>query len=457
MFRLSFLFSILMMLLVASCESDYSYRGDINSLSFSADTLSFDTVFCGSASVTGRVMIYNKSERDITIDCIQLRGGEDSDFKVSINGMQGSQVQEQHLRSGDSLYVFVNVFPKTDTDNPYRIIEDDIIAIAGSNQWVAHLWACGLTANRVTGTLATNVQWTNEIPYLITDTFTIDASAKLTISEGTEIYMSNNAYINVQGTLVALGSLHSPVRIKSARLSSFYSDIPGQWNGIALTAPHANAQLIYTEVANATTALRADSSTTLILDNVEVRDAKYCAVDASVATLRVLNSVLYNCGSSLINVRGGDVEIGHCTLYNYFRWNTRSEATVTITAAEQDVLTSTFMMQNSVVVGNQINELSISDELTAQQCMISHCYVRLDDTHFADTDDRLEAVIKGKEPKFVNTDKHDFHLLPESPLVDKANADYTSQLPTDHDGVLRSADSPDIGAYELVVSEYIGN
>ena len=440
----------ILLLNIIACESDYSSVGDANSIAFSADTLSFDTVFSGNASITAKLMLYNRSSADLTLDNIKLVGGTESDYNVSINGTTGTQLSSVRLRSGDSLHIFVNVFPPINTNEPYCITEDDIVVSSGSNQWRAHLWTCALTANNISGEITTNEQWQKGIPYLITDTLTIRPEAQLTIAEGTQIYLATNALISVEGALIVSGTYTAPVTISTMHLSDFYSDIPGQWQGIELHGDNASANISYTQIANATTALQADSATTLRLTDVEIRDARQYAISSDKANIELNNCILSNCSASLLQINGGTATITHCTLANYYRWNIRTAAAVEISATDL----YSFRMLNSVVVGNQANEVKLAEEIDTVQCLISHCYLRLDPQTAADTDKRYEAVIVGQDPKFKNRTNNDYRPKEESPLINAADAQYSTHLPTDHNGNNRLTDSaPDIGAFEWIADE----
>ena len=111
----------------------------------------------------------------------------------------------------------------------------------------------------------------------------------------------------------------------------------------------------------------------------------------------------------------------------------------------------TFQMTNSVVAGNLTKELNLNDNMSSEHCNINNCYIRLGSKNSDQTDERLENVTDGKEPKFVSIDEHNYHLTKESPLIDAGAAEYSKQLIVDHDGIIRTEKgNPDIGAYEYV-------
>jgi len=54
---------------------------------FSSDTVMFDTIFTSIGSATRNFRVINPYDTDLTIDLIKLAGGEDSKFRININGI----------------------------------------------------------------------------------------------------------------------------------------------------------------------------------------------------------------------------------------------------------------------------------------------------------------------------------------------------------------------------------
>ena len=441
-----------LLMAVIGCESDYSYRGDATAIAFSADTLSFDTVFTGEATTTTSLMIYNKSDEDMTLDKIWLEGGSNSSFNVNINGSNATEMSGIHLRSGDSLYVFVNVFPQNSDEYIYEL-DDNIIVQAGHNMWSSHLKAYGLSAIRVTGHISEDAEWTSDKPYLLSGTVAVDSSVTLTIDEGTQIFLTEKAGIDVYGTLITKGTHDNMVRFRSSRTEEFYSDIPGQWYSIMIMLGSGRAKMDYTEIANSTYGLLIDSLTELDITNSIIRDATYNALITYAAKTNITNCLLYNCGSSLFTVYGGDVVINHCTMSNFYRWHTRSDATVFVTGGGEYPELGHVTIANCVVAGNQSNEMEFSDAVNEDNCLVTHCYMRLGTKWEEDTDPRFDAVIVGKDPGFVDRSNFDFHIVETSDLIGLADPEYSALAPYDFDGICRTdSAAADIGAFQYVTT-----
>lgn len=441
------------------CESDYSYRGNSSSIRFSADTLSFDTIFTGEATTTTSLRIYNVSGEDMTIDRIWLQGASSSAFHVNIDGVNKTELTDIRIRKGDSLFVFVNVLPRITNDFIYRL-DDDIHVQAGSNKWTSHLQAFGMNAIRVSGRIARNTTWTAEKPYLLSGNVSVDKNATLTVNEGTQIFMSEKAQLDVYGRLITQGTRDNMVKISTARLDKFYSDIPGQWGSIYLQLGTGRAELSYTEIINATHGVLADSLCELSLDGVIIHDASKNAVVTYASKTSINNSILYNCGESLIAVYGGDVEVIHSTLSNHYRWASRVSPSLLVYSHTDTPSTDTtkvavdypelisFVMANSVVCGTNKDELEFNDAITESNCLISHSYLRLGTKWKESSDSRFDAVIVGKDPEYVDRAAFDFHPSAISELVGKASRDYAQKAPSDFDGNDRTNGNPDIGALQ---------
>lgn len=99
------LFFIVLNLL--SCDGlDENYSNNPNHrLSFSVDTLSFDTVFTTIGSATKEFMIYNRNDQPLLISEIMLASGEETGFRINVDGRKGDHFQDVRIQADDSLYV----------------------------------------------------------------------------------------------------------------------------------------------------------------------------------------------------------------------------------------------------------------------------------------------------------------------------------------------------------------
>ena len=67
-----------------SCNKWKGYSKE--NLSFSVDTIVFDTVFTTVGSTTKQFKIYNPSVKSVKIEEIELMGGSQSPFRINVDG-----------------------------------------------------------------------------------------------------------------------------------------------------------------------------------------------------------------------------------------------------------------------------------------------------------------------------------------------------------------------------------
>jgi hypothetical protein len=201
-------------------------------LSFSADTVVFDTVFTTIGSTTQQFKIYNNDKRTIHIDEIELMGGTDSPFRMNIDGIQGTMVNDIDIESQDSLFAFVEVTLGINGQNLPLIIEDSIrFRTNGVDQYVK-LAVWGQDAYFHYKDLNEGT-WPNDKPHVIYGYAAVDSAKTLNIQAGTDIYLHKNAILYVyKSTLNINGTLGNEVTLQGDRLEAIYDDVAGQYYGI---------------------------------------------------------------------------------------------------------------------------------------------------------------------------------------------------------------------------------
>ena len=75
-------------------------------LTFSADTLVFDTVFTTIGSVTKNFKFYNNDNKPLTVSKIKLMGGDNSPYRINVDGLSGNEFNDVNIEGNDSLYIF---------------------------------------------------------------------------------------------------------------------------------------------------------------------------------------------------------------------------------------------------------------------------------------------------------------------------------------------------------------
>ncbi|EJW99407.1 hypothetical protein EVA_12486, partial [gut metagenome] len=106
-----FILTIIASVMMQACDGlDENYSTNpTHRLSFSTDTLSFDTVFSTIGSATKQFMIYNHNSDPLNIESIMLASGEATGFRINVDGRKGSNFNNVGILAKDSLYVLVEV------------------------------------------------------------------------------------------------------------------------------------------------------------------------------------------------------------------------------------------------------------------------------------------------------------------------------------------------------------
>ena len=96
-------------------------------LSFSMDTLAFDTVFSGIGSATRQFMVYNPNNEPLDMEQVMLASGEASGFRMNLDGRKGSRFDHVGIAAHDSMYVFVEVTVNPNRQNQPLLIQDSVL------------------------------------------------------------------------------------------------------------------------------------------------------------------------------------------------------------------------------------------------------------------------------------------------------------------------------------------
>ena len=104
-------FLLLLFLLkgIISCKKQTFITDKNAPLSFTADTLRFDTVFTSTGSVTQYFTIINSNTQKLKLSSIKLMGGNGSAYKINVDGDAAPEINNIEMEAGDSIYIFVSV------------------------------------------------------------------------------------------------------------------------------------------------------------------------------------------------------------------------------------------------------------------------------------------------------------------------------------------------------------
>ena len=99
---------LLAIITLQSCNDDiFETSPSTGELEFSKDTVFLDTVFTNTSSSTRTFKVYNKSNQHISIPSIRLAKGEQSFYRLNVNGEPGKSFENVDILPKDSIYIFV--------------------------------------------------------------------------------------------------------------------------------------------------------------------------------------------------------------------------------------------------------------------------------------------------------------------------------------------------------------
>ncbi|WP_062060410.1 hypothetical protein [Aquimarina longa] len=502
-------------LLWSSCRNDFESSPSTGNINFSTDTLFLDTIFTNIGSSTYRFKVYNRTNDDFTIPTISLEKGESSTYRLNVDGISGKSFENIQVLAKDSIFIFVETTTtiSDQTTNPEFLYTDRILFDKNGNQQDVDLVTLVKDAifmfpsrNTMTGEIGSlslgvdsqnkeikiegfflnddQLHFTNEKPYVIYGyagvpsgkTLTIDPGARIHFHASSGIIVAKDATLTVNGSISADPKLlENEVIFQGDRLESRFSNTPGQWGTIWLTAGSTGHTINHATIKNATVGVLMDSndgstSPTLTITNTQIYNSSNVGLLARTGNVLGENLVINNAGQVALNCSlGGTYNFNHCTFTNYSRIGNgfRELPTVLIDnnlqANETDIVIADLReanFKNCIIYGNQELELLFNKiEGTTFNYNFKNCLIKFNDSGNKFENDPLydfsntllfENNITNEDPNFKSPFKNMLNISEDSAANGKASTPTTG---TDILGISRSTTAPDIGAYESATLE----
>lgn len=499
---------LVLMILWGSCRKDFDYAPSTGNLSFSKDTVFLDTIFSNIGSATYTLKVYNKGNRDVLIPFIGLETGQNSSYRLNVDGAAGKEFTNIPLLAKDSLFVFIETtFDVAPTGSNTFLYAESLLFGNGANiqevelvtlvQDAVFLYPATLSDGtkeslvlglddegneiRVEGFYLEPDQlvFTNEKPYVIYGYAAVPENATLTVNPGARVHFHNNsgllveegASIQVNGALSEDQELlENEVIFEGDRLEPAYANQPGQWGTVWLREGSINNSLTHLTLKNATVGLRVQgdgtlATPTLALHNTQIHNSQNQNLWASTAYVEATNTVLGSAGASTMQIDlGGKYNLVHCTLANYWSNGPRGGVALSINNATQETVADLEQANftNTIIAGTQSIELGLTQNPTASfNFSFKDCLLQFNDPGGTLADDPLydftntafyQNVILDQDPDFLLPFENQFKIGPNSAALDVADPTSTPPVPNDILGVDRTQ-NPDIGAYEYVADQ----
>lgn len=452
-----------------SCIGDDSFTSRGGMLSFSVDTLSLDTIFSNVPSVTQSFWVYNQSQNNIVCSSIALQNGNQTGFRVNVDGTYlgqtvGYQLQNAEIRKGDSIRVFVELTAPTQYSDFPQKVEDNLVFKFedGTCQMIplrAYSWDAELMRDFF---VVNDTTIQTDKPLVVYGGIKVDSTAVLTIGAGTTLYFHEDAGIDVYGSLKSLGEVGQEVVLRGDRLDYMfdylpYDRMPGLWQGINLHESSHDNILQYTDLHSAYNGLVVAGKGTdrqmLRMESCTVHDCQGYGVVAEHAMLQLYNCQITNVLNDCVALTDVSAELNHCTLAQYYPFDGNRGAALSFISPVTQLNVS-----NSLLTGyaNDVLTGVYSDDSQDFNYFFDHCIIRTPKVETADSlfftdvifEDVEDTLYCGRKHfSLIDTDnlRYDFHLSFSSASIGKANT--TTSLPLDRDGKERD-NAPDIGCYE---------
>ena len=446
-----------------SCRKESFITSTDASLSTSVDTLSFDTVFINSGSITQAFKIFNTNNKKLNLSSVKLSGGISSPFKMNVDGTAGAEADNVEINANDSIYVFVQVNANSSSSSTPFILSDSIQIDYNGNKKFVLLVAYGQNAVFLKNQIITgNQTWNNSLPYVIIGQIQIDTNATLHIDAGTKVYLHANAPFLVDGTLEINGTNDQPVIFNGDRLDEDYKDLPASWPGIFFRATSENNTMRHVNILNAyqgiiSQNLSTTSNPKLTLSQSVINNVYDAGILGINSSINADNCLISNCGSNIQLVLGGDYRFINCTVASYGNIYIEHKNPVLQMSDYYDPAGTNYtaplnaFFQNSIFWGDNG---SVDDEITFDKQSSLSSSVTFDHVIYkakdAITNVNFISPIKNEDPLFdsidISRNIFDFHFNnhPESPAI---NAGVATPFLYDLDDKLRDS-KPDIGCYE---------
>lgn len=475
----SLLFGLVVILSVffTSCRKENTYLEDGGIVTFSTDTIFFDTVFTALKSSTRIVKVYNSENTAIRVN-VQLKELDNSSFRINVDGKLGVKADEIKILANDSATIFINALIDSTSEDTAFVIEDALQVKVNQNNFEIPIIAFAQNAHYIYDSVLSTTTFTKDRPYVIIKSALVEEGATLTVEPGTKIYMHRNSRLFVQGTLRIEGTLEEPIIIQSDRIDrDIYvgsdNDMAGEWGGIYfLDVSHDNL-INYAIIKNGGLSTQVGTSTTLpamiqvdkdisgsstpklTITNSIIKNAIQYGILSFGGSIYAENCVIVNSQKiALALLEGGDYTFNDCTIGIFGGiplFSRSSESAAVLAQNYYETAPGTFIgkalnltFNNCIISGNFENEFytNIIPDYPAtihlNTCLVQR--VEAFDAYVNRTD-----CIYNVSPQFIDYTKSDFHLNISSPLIGKGILVGTTNK--DLDGIDRLSPTS-IGAYE---------
>lgn len=450
---------------ITSCISDEFTTSSSDLLTFSTDTVSFDTVFTELGTPTARLKVFNKAKKSLNITSIKFQKQDDL-FYLNVDGVSGREFSDVEIRGNDSIFIFIECkLPEMESNEP-TLEENNLQFVTNGVTQTVVVEAYGQNVTRLKGeTITEDMTFTAERPYVVFDSLTVEKGATLNIEPGANILFHDKAKMTVKGTLNAIGAPGKMINLRGDRLDNVLPDVgydilAGQWGGIRFEAESFNNIMAYVDMRSTETGLVVDSCSNLnqrklVLKNSWLHNSQASALESKYAWVDAYGCVFSEAANASVSLTGGRHEFVQCTISNYYLFSAITEPLLCLYHCLPDhqeenaepLMAANFL--NCILYGlpSDINE----GDLTGSNVYLKYTSLKSK----GEDDDNFINCLWDTDPLFYTVrDEYYFNyrLQEGSPCIAAGNSSYVNNLcMEDMDGYNRLAyGNPDLGAYVYV-------
>ncbi|MFN8416926.1 MAG: hypothetical protein U0U66_11405 [Cytophagaceae bacterium] len=401
-------------------------------LSFSEDSVFFDTLFTTLGSVTKRLVVYNPNKEQVVVSSISLVGNP-TPYEIIVNGRPGPNVQNISIRGKDSIYVLVKVTIDPGNQNNSFLVSDTIRFLTNANQQNVPLIAYGQDAYfHSKETITCGDVWAADKPHVLYDTSVVQAGCTLTVQAGAKIYGHYQSLLKINGTLIVEGNTSDSVVFTSDQPNPDKS--AGLWGGLYFTSTSTNNQLERTSILHTQNGILiegnsdADSIADIKLYQCRILFCTQNIIQSSGADVHAENCLLGQSPKSVLSIQNGDAVFIHCTIENFSLNFFRTENLVFGSNSKCYFI-------NSIVYGDMSEEFEYGVGLTLYGI---NSIIRTGQSYNNTNSQNIN-------PNFVSISALNFQLKSNSAGIDAGSSLYNPGF----DLIYKSRNNPpDIGCFE---------
>ncbi|MCR5851639.1 MAG: hypothetical protein K6G92_13170 [Bacteroidaceae bacterium] len=486
--RIKFLLPLLALLAVA-CSDYESFSDNLGfRLSFSKDTIAFDTLVSTIPSSTKTLYVYNNNGDGMRIGTIQLEGGAGSHFRVNVDGRYLAEGiwHNFEVLHHDSLVVRIEMTPpEAGTNEPLYFTDklhfhlengatQTVVLTGGSVD--AYIQKEGLI-------IETDTTLLTDKPYVIYDSLVVKSDATLTLTEGTVLMFHDKAALHVYGKLMVQGSIEKPVVLRGDRMDHMfdyllYDNTPSRWEGIIIHRGSYGSQLFQCDLHSSCFGIICEDTEQLKPDETKPSVTLDCCILHNIGgdglqlnncVSNAVNTQISNTLGHTVNINGGTHTFVYCTLAQFYPFTANRGDALHLVSSEDGSdygLLRKAHFINCVITGYGpdviMGENIVLDGFTCDY-LFHHCFLN---TPPDDNEQFVDCIFdqdkkKDEEDKLVRQDNfvlfdtenfiYDFTPKAESLIRSLADPAYKGLPAFDRRGINRLADEgPDAGCYEYV-------